>query len=117
MEHAVQHDPTCAGFKPWVGALVGLLLCLDLEVKGPVKWSAKHVALERRGVCREGASFQTNVERAHFCLEIAFTHGALPIQPTGLHTKLVVQHIVMSTDLVQPRTVSLGQAHHRARIA
>ena len=79
-----------------------------------MQWGFKHVALKRGGVRRERAPFQADVERAHFRLKIAFAHRAFPIQPTGLHTKLVFQDIVLPTNLMQLGTVPFGQTDHNA---
>ena len=117
MKHAVQRDPTGAGFEPGIGPLFGLLFCLDLEVERPQQGGAEHVALERGGVGRKRASFQTNVKRPHVCLKIPLAHGTLPVQPTGFHVQFVVQHVVATTHLVQSGTVTFGQTHHSARIA
>ena len=114
MEHAVQHNPPGAGLEPWVGALFGLLFCLNLEVECSMQGGAKHVALKRGGVRRERAPFQADAERAHFRLKIALAHCAFPIQTTGLHTEFVFKDVVLPTDLMQPGTVSLGQTHHSA---
>ena len=114
MEHAVQHDPTGAGFKARVGAFFGLFFSLNFEVEGPLQRRAKHLALKRGGIGRERASFQSDLKRTHLRLKIPLPHGALPIQPACFHMQLVVQHVVMPTHLMQPCTVPFGQAHHGA---